>query len=65
MRRIKVGVGVQVGGVGPHRPEADAQRLDLLAVVAAGGDDGLMSPCLQAEGEGDVGVQSRPTSRKW
>ena len=48
---------VQVGVVRPHGPEADAQRLDLLPVVAAGGDNGLMPSCLEAEGNCDVGVQ--------
>jgi hypothetical protein len=53
----QVRVDASVGVVRPHGPEAEAQRLDLLPVVAAGGDDGLVAPCLEAEGDGDVGVQ--------
>jgi hypothetical protein len=41
----------------PHGPEADGQRLDLLPVVTASCDHGLMSPFLQTERGGDVGVQ--------
>ena len=50
-------VSLGVGKVGPHSPEADAQRLDLLPVGAVRGDHGLMPAFLQAKGHGDVGVQ--------
>ena len=50
-------VGFQVRLVGPHRSEADAQRLDLRPVEGTGGDDGFVASGLQAQGEGDVGVQ--------
>jgi hypothetical protein len=50
-------VGLQVGQIGADSTKADAQRLDLLPVVSAGGDDCLVTSCLQAQGDGDVGVQ--------
>jgi hypothetical protein len=43
----QVRVGVKVRAVGPHRPEGNAQRLHLLAVVAAGRNDGLVPSFLQ------------------
>jgi hypothetical protein len=51
------GVGVHLGMVGSHRSEANAQRLDLLPVVLARGNDGLITSYLQTEGDGDVRMQ--------
>src|SRR5262249_36586299 len=52
-----VRAGFRAGMVRSHRSETDTQRLDLLAVEAAGGDHRLMSSGLQAEGNGEVRVQ--------
>ncbi len=53
----QVRVGLHIGVVRPHGPKADAQCLDLLPVGVAGGDDRIMSSGLQAECNGDAGVQ--------
>ena len=44
-------------GIGPDRPEAEALCLHLPPVKCAGGEDRLVPPCLQAEGDDEVRVQ--------
>jgi hypothetical protein len=50
------GVGHEVR-VGPESPEPEPRRLDLPAVALPGRQHGLVAPCLEAEGDGEVGVE--------
>ena len=57
------GIGHE-GGVGTDDSVAQSESLDFLLVACAGGDDRLVTSCLEPEGDGKVRVQVAQRSER-